>query len=994
MLQYLKKHPKSDFLILLAILLVSMWQLVLLKATMKWDLMDLYLPWKHFITEALKNGTLPLWNPFMNGGFSQMGDPGTWYPVSWAIGMLHTYNVTSVHFEYLLHLYLAGAGFYMLVKQMGFSRSTAIITASSYMLSGFFIGNAQHLGWLVGAAWLPFAVYYVTQLFKSPEFTTAIKLGLVMFFILSGAYPGMFIVSAYIILAYFLVYTFQLYMPDRKLFINWLKYCSIAAIVFVITGLVVLLSSFDLSQHLLRGDGLGLHSKAWGALTGSLPPNALLSILFPYSVTSNTAHFWTEDLTLLNCYFGWALAILYILFFTFKTSPLKTKVWALLGLFFFMVAMANQFPFRVWMYHTLPFMNMFRFSTLFRLFAIFYILLTVAYMLDQLKENERLRKRLAIALGVLIGILITGMAVLFFYIQKWQFKDLILNELYKFGQEAGIPEKIFLQGVWVVLLAGTLYLFLKKGFYKKYWHFFGLLLMLDIVVATQLNAYGSVFSKFAPKSINKVFTSLPLTYPLPSNKVAMADVSEEKYQKIMPYLWRNLPTYFKTPSADGNSPYTYKHLRAVIDSGVYENMTNKPLFFISYKNKVWEQNKKCITDSLATCTIQITKFGPNHIACTLQTVSDRILVLNQLWYPYWRAKVNGQENVIAKTNMAYMSVMLENGTNTVEFEFDPKHIKYAFYFSYAGFLIFVFILLVIGLKRYYSVQQTLWIKLWIPLLSALMLLFAATHILYRLNNRNPYLKINEAIQKIASSDKTCHFLLCVDQPDKIKTNDLNNYSFSPLSIFSKQEYCETMELIDKNSKQFCLIVAGTTTPPELKNLITENYPCILEETQKAGYSILHCEKCEKGNSVHFASNDFEKQQSQWSFTAAKKDTTTCKSGQASFFVDSLSIYASTWKIKPTEANFTKGQKIGITLYVKPERLETSSVAFQVIREDKTYIWKTLPIKPFICKPTEWNRFFWNFEFNEDFLPNDEIKIFVWNPSKDQFNIDDFEITVK
>ena len=203
-----------------------------------------------------------------------------------------------------------------------------------------------------------------------------------------------------------------------------------------------------------------------------------------------------------------------------------------------------------------------------------------------------------------------------------------------------------------------------------------------------------------------------------------------------------------------------------------------------------------------------------------------------------------------------------------------------------------------------------------------------------------------------------------------------------------------MELTDKNTNRFCLIVAGTITPPELKNLITENYPGILEETQKAGYSILYCEKSEMGSLMHYSKNDYETQQNQWSFNTAKADTTFSKSGQASFFVDSLAIYASTWKIKPYEANFTKGQKIGISLYVKPEKLETSSVAFQVVREDKTYIWKTLPIKPFICKPTEWNKFFWNFEFTEDFLPNDEIKIFVWNPSKDQFRIDDFEIRIK
>ena len=199
-----KNNQFADYFILLLILLIAMWQLVTGIAIMKWDAMDIYLPWKNFIGESINNGMLPLWNPFMNSGFAQMGDPNTWYPVSWVLSVLGKYNIYAIHFEYLLHLYIAGIGFYKVTQLYSMSRATRIIVAAAYMLSGFLIGNAQHTGWIISAAWFPFIYYYFVQLYRKPGYIDALKLGFCSFMMFSGGYPGIFIVAFYTIFVFFI----------------------------------------------------------------------------------------------------------------------------------------------------------------------------------------------------------------------------------------------------------------------------------------------------------------------------------------------------------------------------------------------------------------------------------------------------------------------------------------------------------------------------------------------------------------------------------------------------------------------------------------------------------------------------------------------------------------------------------------------------------------------------------------------------------------------
>ena len=369
-------------IILLVSLLVGMWWLSTFQYSMKWDIMDITLPWSHFISESLRSGNLPLWNPYLKNGFPMMGLPDTWYPISWAISLLVGMDVWSIQFEYLLHLFIGGFGMYnyALLKKIDLRYGLAL--GVCYMFSGFMVGNAQHLGWVVGAAWLPWVLYYFDKLMANLGKLDMLKLSLVGGLLFYGAYPPITIISAYILFTK-LVLSLLTDPQTRSTKVFWrLATCLIICVSISAVGLVGL---YDLSPNLNRGGQLPLSNTGWGVLTGFFPLQAISSIVIPYGDTAVDS-FWGSDISLINAYFGFGALLTMLTGLMLRSK--QTWMYFAIGAFCLMIAMSEVFPFRAWLYH-LPMFDMFRFPSLFRFFAIFYFLLASGFAYSEIKRSDR-----------------------------------------------------------------------------------------------------------------------------------------------------------------------------------------------------------------------------------------------------------------------------------------------------------------------------------------------------------------------------------------------------------------------------------------------------------------------------------------------------------------------------------------------------------------------------------------------------------------------------
>jgi hypothetical protein len=70
--------------------------------------------------------------------------------------------------------------------------------------------------------------------------------------------------------------------------------------------------------------------------------------------------------------------------------------------------------------------------------------------------------------------------------------------------------------------------------------------------------------------------------------------------------------------------------------------------------------------------IQFESFDTNHIRLSVDTPADAYLVLSEVWYPGWQARVDGAEAPVLRANYAFRAVRLSPGQHQVEFSFAPR----------------------------------------------------------------------------------------------------------------------------------------------------------------------------------------------------------------------------------------------------------------------------------------------------------------------------------
>jgi hypothetical protein len=120
----------------------------------------------------MARGELPLWNPYIYCGIPIYANLTTqlFYPPTAALLMLSNCVGGGRHLLYflelqvVLHALLAGCLTFKLLRRLGVSAAAALIGATVYQLGAYFATQAQHMGAIDAAAWLPLAWLAVIEL--------------------------------------------------------------------------------------------------------------------------------------------------------------------------------------------------------------------------------------------------------------------------------------------------------------------------------------------------------------------------------------------------------------------------------------------------------------------------------------------------------------------------------------------------------------------------------------------------------------------------------------------------------------------------------------------------------------------------------------------------------------------------------------------------------------------------------------------------------------
>lgn len=119
------------------------------------DVFNTHLEKKWVQAEAMRQGYLPLVDPYRDGGQPHLGNPNTvpLYPDNVLYLLAPTWWAFNAHFW--LHLLLAPFTFYALGRAWGLRREAAWAAAVCYGTSGYFLSNLNLYNLVAGTTWTP-----------------------------------------------------------------------------------------------------------------------------------------------------------------------------------------------------------------------------------------------------------------------------------------------------------------------------------------------------------------------------------------------------------------------------------------------------------------------------------------------------------------------------------------------------------------------------------------------------------------------------------------------------------------------------------------------------------------------------------------------------------------------------------------------------------------------------------------------------------------------
>ncbi len=142
---------------LLALTLAFFWKIAFTNLILVGlDVFTYFYPYKAYAAEVVRQGRLPLWNPYLFMGVPFLANAQTalFYPLNFILYWLPVPKMVS--YSIVLHVFLAGLFAYLYARlSLGLGRWGAWLAAVVFALSGFVGAQVEHVNQLNCSVWLP-----------------------------------------------------------------------------------------------------------------------------------------------------------------------------------------------------------------------------------------------------------------------------------------------------------------------------------------------------------------------------------------------------------------------------------------------------------------------------------------------------------------------------------------------------------------------------------------------------------------------------------------------------------------------------------------------------------------------------------------------------------------------------------------------------------------------------------------------------------------------
>lgn len=689
-----KRHP-----ILLAFLvLLAFWPLSTFLYIPKWDNIDCYLPYRHFVSYSLLQGEWPLWNPFQQFGYPAYSDlqNGMYNPFVLLLQCIGPYNTTSLTIELMFYLLVGALGAYTCARLVVETKTARFLMGLTYGLSGFMLGTTQIMIFIAGAAFLPLIVYHFVQWLRTQQ--TQYGLLLVFFLVLhlTSASPAYSIVLIYVLAFLFFIFFLRCLRQGTKWneWLDWKK--AILYVLLLLTiALPLFVSVYEFLPYFGRADKLPYSNFL---LQNPFDYRSYISFVFPFVTLSDSTWFEGTDLTMRSAYFG----LFPLVFMTITLHRLKEKniqlLW--LGFLVFLVLCAGgSTPLYRWIY-SFPGFGLFRHPSLFRAHLLLVASALAAIGFDRWRKGEHrvLFKRIVLVLfTVIIGTLAIG-----FYVSHPQEWLSVVRQITQIKQSDTFSVRTWmvLNALVALVLVGICLFVLRKPNASARWVV--ALILCDLLIYSHVTGPYTVYFPYKNREYVHFFKQLPQI-------INQADAQRpyrllvENYVPKKEGIWRNTATLFKRLTFDGHNQTQFKQFNVLERNGKMEWAKENSLFYVANKqagtyiqpNVLWESEKSSDLTSVWSyrCSLYNPHIGLNNFSVRFKNNDRRpaLVVLNQNYHALWKATWNGKPVAIRRVNDAFMGVTIPgSGKGKLEYSFDSPALRLSVGISILGYLAWVF----------------------------------------------------------------------------------------------------------------------------------------------------------------------------------------------------------------------------------------------------------------------------------------------------------------
>ncbi|MBI4244676.1 MAG: YfhO family protein [Planctomycetes bacterium] len=711
-----------------------------------YDVLTIFYPWKEEVRKSIKEGYIPLWSSYNEGGTPLLANTlvGYFYPLNFLLGIFST--PVAITIMSVLNVLILSCGIYFLLNVFGAKPIWSLLGAIAASQTAYIAHLFPMIPELGAVVWVPWIIAFMHL---------AIQRWSIKWLLCSIVATSMSIFSGHVHYSYaavllILIYTGMMVFcglseVKSSLFKRLLRWGGFIILYFVGVGVLTspqLIPSWELTQHSIRGK-VNLDSlRATAFKTEQIIQLFSRKILGSFDSVDKWGGYPDSNSAppfIPLCVSGLVLSAFLTNFYKRKYIPLT-----IVAIFYLGVAFGNKLIFEI--AKIIPLFDHFQGPTRIGLYFTFiFVCFAVIFLsaAEEKSDGNQVSKFLKTFPYLLTLLVFVGLLMLLCW-KYWP--DVPILHVVK----EGIRVTVFLS------LYQILYLFIKKQYFANLCIIIFLLIASvesitanytlnskvirpesgNVRLQPDLEALGkgggvqgrlikvssstSYDSLYAPPNLNSLHnvSYLHARSPYVMREIAVfleraqkADNESVLSREVTYGVETFKPEELESPSlrlggirylySDMELPQKYKLLADLGRAKIYELPDTLPLvYLLPWSINVESSHSEILKQAQQLkdrCTLDITKI-PNGYEAEVKADLNSVVVLGETFYPGWRVWIDQEEKDVFKIGGGFIGAKLPQGSHKVRFEFRPQKFYATLYISGSFWLaLIVYFIVVVSL---------------------------------------------------------------------------------------------------------------------------------------------------------------------------------------------------------------------------------------------------------------------------------------------------------